>query len=520
MKMKRVLALLLAVGMFLGGVGCKKDEKPTDNQSKAPTVDSNSPYASLGLSQPVTIKMFVLGEAPPDMQKVQEEANKIFFKPLVNATLDINFLSWSNYQTKYSLVLASGDQCDLIYTAQWCSYNQEAAKGAFKELTMDWVNRYMPLTARSQAVESWEQVSIGGKVFAVPQNDINFAAYKYIAVRDDLREKYGLVEITDIDTLENYLFTIAEKEKGIQAIDSAGGNPIFRRIMVEQANRLQAVDGGYDFFWNMDNKPDAPASGDVFYILTSNYFKQYAKKMVTWADKGVWPKNAINNTISVNDSFGQGKGAAIAWNGSIFAYGKQLEDAGIGKAGYVDLTPDLLFRQSSYANDAIAIAAMSKNPERASMVLDLMKNNDELNNLLVGGIKDVHYILDSQGRHSSGPEAHKYGWDTWSWGIRRANPLESSDKAPKQVSMEEKVKARILKTDIEGFTFDEGPVKPELVAINSIRDEYVPSFELGAFGSNTDAKFEEFKRKLDKSGLKKVQDEFTKQLSAYVAKKK
>lgn len=520
MKKNRILALLLAVGMVFGAAGCKKAEPAAGNQPKQSVVDSSSPYANFNLSEHATIKMYVLGDVPPDMKRVQDEANAKFFKPLVNATLEMNFLSWSDYQTKYSLVLAGGDEVDLIYTAAWCYYNQEAAKGAFKELTMDWISKYMPLSAKSQAPQSWEQISIGGKIFAVPQNNVNTANYKYIAVRDDLRKKYGIPEITDVDTLEKYLFAVTENEKGLQAIAAAGGNPEFRRVIAEQSNRIQAVDGGYDFFWKMDNKPDAPATKDVFYLYTSDYFKQFADRMVTWAAKGVWSKNAINNTVSVNDSFGQGKGAAIAWNSSVFTYGKQIETAGIGKAGYFDLTPDLRFRASSYANDATAIAASSKNPERAAMVLDLMKNNADLNNLLVGGIKGVHYVLDSQGKRSKGPEADKYNWDAWAWGIRRADPPQPSDTEPRQVALEAKIEPRILVTKIEGFTFDEGPVKAELAVVNSIRDEYIPSFELGAFGDKTDAKFSEFKDKLDKAGLKKVQDELTKQLAAYVAKSK
>lgn len=523
MKRNKIIALLLACGMVFSIVGCGKSEPASnDGQSseEASVVDKNSPYAGFDLKEPVNLKVYALGDVPADMQKVEDEANAKYFKPLINATVDVEFLSWSDYQTKYSLVLAGGEQVDLIYTAGWCYYTQEASKGAFKELTMDWIKKYMPLTAKSQAPESWEQISIGGKIFAVPQNNVNFASYKYFAYRNDLREKYGIPEIKDVDTLEKYLFAVAEKEKGVQGIAAAGGNPEIRHVIMEQMNKLSAVDSGYDFFYKMDNKPDAPASSDVFYLYSSDYMKDFAKRMATWAEKGVWSKNAINNTVSVNDSFAQGKGGAIAWNGSVFTYGKQLEDAGIGKAGYVDLTPDLRFRKSSYANDAMAIAASSKNPERAAMALDLMKNNPDVNNTMVGGIKDVHYTLDAAGKRSKGPDADKYAWDNWAWGIRRADPPQASDTDPKQVAMDATIQPRILLTAIEGFTFDEAPVKAELAVINSVRDEYLPSFELGAFGDKTEAKFDEFKGKLEKAGLQKVQDELIKQLEAYISKHK
>jgi ABC-type glycerol-3-phosphate transport system substrate-binding protein len=520
MRKNRILALFLVAGMLFSAVGCSGDKKATDAGNSSTIVDKNSPYASFDLGKPVNLKLYALGDVPADMQKIQDEANSKYFKPLLNTNVEINFLSWSDYQTKYDLVLAGGDQCDLIYTSSWCYYNQEAAKGAFKELKMDFINKYMPQTAKSQAPESWDQISIGGKIYAVPRNNAGISNYKYVAFREDLRQKYSLPEVNDLNSLEQYLFTVAEKEKGIQAIAAAGGNGEFRHVIAEQMNKLQPVTEAYDFFYKMDNKSTAPSSSEVFYLFTSDYMKQFADRMVTWASKGVWSKNAINGTMSVNDSFAQGKGAAIAWNGSVFVHGLSLEKAGIGKAGAADLTPDLKFKRSSYSGDSMAITANSENPERAAMALDLIKNNVDLNRLLVGGIKDVHYTLNASGNNAKGPNADKYGWDSWAWGIRRQDAPKPADTDPRQVKIDQNIESRILKTETDGFTFDEAPVKAELAVVNSIRDEYLASFDLGAFGDKTSAKFEEFKGKIEKAGLKKVQDEFTKQLASYLAKSK
>lgn len=513
--------MLLVLSLALGVSACGKSEAKKENDKQGSVkVDPNSPYANLDLSEPVTLKMYMLGDVPADMQKVMDEANNKYFKPMLNTTVDINFLSWSDYQTKYSLVLAGGEQCDLIYTSSWCYYNQESSKGAFKELNMDFINKNMPQTAKSQAPESWDQISINGKIFAVPRNSGGVEGYKYLVSREDLREKYNLPEIKDVETLEKYLFTIAEKEKGIQAIAAATNNSEFRAIMACQVNELQTVADGYDFYWKMGDKTTAPASSEIKYLYTSDQYKQFIDKMKTWAEKGVWSKNAINNSISASDAFAQGKGAATAWNGSVFTYGKQLESSGLGKAGYYDISSNIKTRRASYSADAVAITSNSKHPDRAAMALDLMKNNKDLNLLLIGGIKDVHWKLNADGTRSNGPDADKYSWDNWAWGIRRQDMPKSADEDPRRISKEADIEKRIIKTEIDGFTFDETPVKTELSVINSIRDEYTPSFDLGAFGSNTEAKYNEFKEKLNKAGLKKVQDELVKQYENYVAKKK
>ena len=98
-------------------------------------ISADSPYADKGLdlSEPVTVIMYALGDRPEDMDKVLEELNSKYLNPWLNTTLEMQFLNWSDYTTKYSLVLAGSEPVDLMYTSSWCYYNDEAAKGAFRE---------------------------------------------------------------------------------------------------------------------------------------------------------------------------------------------------------------------------------------------------------------------------------------------------------------------------------------------------------------------------------------------------
>ena len=47
----------------------------------------------------------------------------------LNASMEINYIGWGDFQAKYPLVLAAGEDIDWIYTANWSFYFQEAAKG-------------------------------------------------------------------------------------------------------------------------------------------------------------------------------------------------------------------------------------------------------------------------------------------------------------------------------------------------------------------------------------------------------
>ena len=112
-------------------------------------------------------------------------------------------MSWSDYNTMYTLVLAGGEQVDLIFTAPWCYMYTEAAKGSFYDLSEDFINTYMPLAAKYQAKESWDETTLAGKTIAVPSN-VAQPQGKIVAVRQDLMEKYGMTELKSWDDYKQY----------------------------------------------------------------------------------------------------------------------------------------------------------------------------------------------------------------------------------------------------------------------------------------------------------------------------
>ena len=74
-------------------------------------------YAATDLSKDYTVNMYLIGDVPNDWEKALSLVNE-YLKPY-NTQLAVTFMSWSDYQTMYSLVLAGGEQVDLIFTAPW-----------------------------------------------------------------------------------------------------------------------------------------------------------------------------------------------------------------------------------------------------------------------------------------------------------------------------------------------------------------------------------------------------------------
>ena len=128
-KLTKIIAGILLSVMLLSVVsGCGEKSDPTAQSGE------NLPY--------VKLKCYIVGNMPPQSDLVLENLNKML-KEKINTELEITEPSWGDYKNKYSLVLASGEEIDLIYTSNWCFFLSEAKKGAFKALD-GLVEKYAP----------------------------------------------------------------------------------------------------------------------------------------------------------------------------------------------------------------------------------------------------------------------------------------------------------------------------------------------------------------------------------------
>lgn len=68
------------------------------------------------------------------MAEILKMANERI-KTALNATLEMYFIPSAEFNVKYPLVLAGGDQLDLIYTGNYRDYRNYVEKASFMELT-------------------------------------------------------------------------------------------------------------------------------------------------------------------------------------------------------------------------------------------------------------------------------------------------------------------------------------------------------------------------------------------------
>ncbi len=502
--------------------GSETDATTVSLDSLPETVDSGtitaSPdfYASTDLSKAYTVKMYLIGDTPNDWDQALGLIND-YLAPY-NTELKVTFMSWSDYQTMYSLALAGGEDIDLIFTAPWCYMYNEAAKGSFYELSTDFINNYMPLTTKYQAAESWSETTIAGKTIAVSSN-VAQPMGKIVAVRQDLMDKYGISPLTSWADYKNFMLTIAQQEtpvSGIYALAAATDNNELWDVYRQQYDTFLALDSSYlDMMYEYTGS--APTKDNIKLAYEYDAFRSYAKDMKEMADAGCWSRSALTNTVTDDDAFGNLQGASIAWNASVFTYMEQAEKTtGVSCMAY-DLTTDNLVSAEAFSNNDMAIAAGSQNPERAAMVLDLIKFDTYLNRLMILGIEGQNYSIDDQGSYTELDGAANFAAYaiSASWAIKNGN-LSEAGVPDREKAITDAWEERVVMNPTITFVFDDTNVKSYVSAVTAVLTDYVPMLELGLV-DDVDATLDEMISMCYDSGLQQIYDEFYAQYDAWLA---
>jgi putative aldouronate transport system substrate-binding protein len=521
-KFVAVLSILLVLCMVFGG--CGKKTKETDSNVTEPGstsgtgVTKESTETALDTSKEVELVMYLLGERTPDFDKVFEQINEKM-KEKINTTLEVKFLSWAEYEQKYPLLFASGEEFDIIYSADWAFYNSQATKQGFYEITQENLEKYAPLTAASVYPEAWEQAKVNGNVYMLPMNYKELSGYVYI-VRGDLMEKYGIIDVTGTDGLEKYLDAVVKNGNQLIPIDVGSDYDaafLFERMFKKATLGKEEATGPWQLcaYSPVDDKA---------YTLrhTSEYpeFISTITKLKDWKDRGFWSKSAVVNTTDNKDSFAAGRSAAAMMNlntavSQYSAISEAHPEWDIKVFDAMDGVPASLV---SFMGNGMSIFSKSKNPERAMMAIDFLRNDEEINNLFCYGIEGEHYSDNGDGTITLLPANTNYGYDAnCNWGVRNdATWKILSGGIPEYTEIRNKwLETAKGISAYTTFNFNSDSVKNQVAAMNDI---FASDYKLLCLGFTADpagdiAKMQE---KLKAAGAEEVYAEMTKQFKVHI----
>ena len=534
-KKKRVMSLLLAVMLLTVGL-CACGSKGTNTGETAQPADTKTESASEeqkesqapeaeaagpDISQEVTLVMYLIGDRPVDNDEVFAKINERL-KAEINATIDVKFMSWSEYEQKYPLIFASGEDWDIIYTADWCFYNAQASKQGFYEITQEALETYAPMTAETMYPEAWEQAKVNDKVYMLPMNYKEITAYVYMA-RGDLMDKYGISSVSTLDEAESYMDAIVKNEPSLIPIDVGSDydklflyDRMYKKANWESEEKVIAI-GPWQVMASVSEVDD-----EVKVMGSYDYpaFKDTIERLKDWKDRGFWSKNAVVNTQNNTESFQAGKSALAMMNvntaKSVYAsVSAEHPEWDIRVFDAQDGVPPVL---NSYLANGMSIFSKSKNPERALMALDYLRNDEEINSLFCYGIEGKHWEAAGEGALVSLPDSANYAYDSnCNWGVRNdAYWRVIEGGIPNLADMNKEWQETARSDRYQTFVFNDESVKNEIAAMGEIFDTDYKLLGLG-FTDDPEADIAKLREKMEAAGAQKVYDEIQKQALEFIA---
>ncbi|OAS88270.1 extracellular solute-binding protein [Metabacillus litoralis] len=520
LKMRKFLVLFLVMLLSFTLVACNGSSKTSSENSKSDPSTKVNENGEIDTSEFVTITMMTLGDKPTNgqLEKVMEQVNAKL-KEKANAHLEIKWIEWADYMTKYNLTLASGEPVDLIITAtDWLDAWGNAQKGAFMDIT-ELLPTYAPQTWGEVSEENWEQTKYEDKIVMIPEDSYTQWVNHGFFYRTDWAKEFGITEpIKDFETLGEYFQGIVDNKPGVIPWDTPGTNVTTAwgyTTSYSDAIELPIATGVFPIYWAQSYDEAYNVMSPVF----EDTFVDYAKLMKDWADKGYWRADVLNYKGDTRALFQAGKTGADQHHTETFSGLRTQMDlkqpgSEIDMFAWSDTRDNLI--SMSVTHGATAVGAHSENPERALMVYDLLRNDEEIYKLFNYGIEGVQYeIADGKRVRPEGYDETKDSFASNFWGGRVDKfEIPSSDKWEGVSEMYAEYD-KIKKPYPYGrFVFDSTPVEAELAALSQVTAQMVPAIAFGKAGDPEKA-VKDLRNRLEAAGYEKVLKEIQKQMDEY-----
>ena len=502
---KRIVAILLVFTMLISVMACGYDEKVVHMHSRAmDEIDFGEP--------PVTITYMTIGDKPTNgrTEEAIDRLNKILLKRL-NAKLDIFYVSWNDYLKNYNRTLESEDiSVDLVGTGtDWLDAWPNIIKGNFMPLSEEMLRKYCGLTYTNVTKVQWSEGSYEGNIYLIPENEYTQWTNHGFVYRKDLAREAGLSEVASWEDLDIYFRNVVSKHPDMIPWDFNGNSGIATLGYLMSSMRYVPI---YELttygIWgeDLDNKGRI-----ISPYYTGDELIEYARLMKKWNEMGVWRSN-LSQAGNNEDEFYNGESSVIQHHTqNYYTIIQPTMDVAMPEVqlGFYWFGRDsgTLMRVSNF-HGAMAVSAKSKNPERALMVYDMIRNDSECYRLLKNGIEGIQYELTKDGmlERPSGYNENKDGIVTnfW-WGRRDEYEIpDSSYSWDEYYSLVDSYEHIAIDYPWDGVPFSTPQINEELGPIVAIFDKYIPQLSTGQYDETPEQKVAEFREELMKAGFERI----------------
>jgi len=526
---KRLLAILLAVFMLTALLAaCADDDASsgtpdggTGDSGTSGTTGSGDGGSGGGDTAQTSDPIHILVATDAQDRQPDPVALDAFNAAMLERGFIIEF---ETFEPEAYQVFLLGMKADVIGTAAWYGYFENAQAGAFAPITRDQIRENMPQWYANNA-DFLTSVEVDGTIYAIPNSNPGLNS-PYLFLRTDWFPP-GKTEIVTMQDLYDYLehsltinpnmvpFNLDQGQVGWQL--GAMGFGATHIMAVGSPNCTAPV---------VLDKRDSPN-----FVLRNTYEVDTYVEFLHWLRKfneaGFLSADSMNNPTPMQQSFFAGESAVFTslnigwtnWINTEFKANNPQPEAQIyvfdmGKAGNVGV--DLYSPMGS----GVAIPAVSA--DRVPDVLkfiELLYTDAEIYNLWRLGVEGVHYevtaegairMFDEEGRDLPIAITPLYENHTF----RR--PGEND--WPQFIEFELSMRERTFVNPFAQFTFDP-TVSPSIEAINSnindINGRYLTAIYLG-MNADVDAALAELTTALNNAGLDEWVEELLRQVNQFI----
>lgn len=525
MILRKGLTAAAATALLLATAACGSNSNDAGNAAGSGASASAAPSGASGTSSakldPVTLKIVVPGDRPADMDAVIKEAERRM-QGTINVKLNLVFVPWSDLAQKTQVMLASGEDVDLIFDAPWLHMDQMISAGYYEPLE-DLLDKYGQDAVKVRSQQMFDANKFQGHIYALPLGNTHLAGRTYL-VRKDLREKYGLPPIQTYDDLIKFAYKVKENEKDIVPLLAYG-----------QSGQKDVSWGAFRAFMEYDPqllRSDALGQSLVLYYKNNdgkvyNLFDEMEPRVWSWIEdaRKLYTDGLIHPDVlaikDVDSVINSGKVAVAVYNefgvpSSISAaLAQNAPGAELEAVTFIKMEKGQNITNFKQANFQ-AIPKVSKHKDRAMMFLNWAADKDNYD-LLAYGIEGKNYEKIGDDQYKQIGSGYSYFPYAWIWNPTTDRLNAGFDEESIKHYRFNKDASNLTPSVLTGFSFDPAPVINEISLYNATEDKYYNSLFDGV--TDPDETWAKFKKEAE-GNAKKIQIELQKQIDAFLASKK
>lgn len=472
-------------------------------------------------TQPVALVGYLIGNEPAGLKDVLTALNAKLLKDL-NVHLDLRYIAWNELATRYPLTLTSDNSPDFIFSSNWTYYNQLAAQGSFREITLEMMEKDMPLHYQATDSEAWRQAQIGGKMYMIPSATPDIKV-PVTLIRGDLRKKYGLSEIKRFSDLQPYLEAVKANEANMVPIrvdKQYDFSKAFSNLQWEFGPGLVDLITTTNGFSGVFAGWDDGAIVSIFDEPQKSSYLHAATIVKEWYDRGYINQDAIANKVRSKDSFEQGLSAIAFGNSndiqSTLAKAEQ-------KGWEVEIIPSLsnngTYISDPYINNGVALPTDSKHPDLTMRMLDLIMEDPEYSKLVYFGIEGKNYVINNgeiTSPEGMSPEMNDYPPDAAGfWFTNKSEYPPYAAWSDVYRTHREQIVKMLVSYKYASFDFNTVSLKSELEQMNQAAIQYLSPLT-GGMVADVNQAFDQLQQAVNEAGFPKVMNEARRQAREFL----